>query len=59
MTKEELNQLYNLNHDFKRYVDECRKYDGRTIEEELELKSVKYKALDIVSRLKRSDIKYD
>lgn len=52
-------ELYDTNEDFRQYVDECRKYDGRTVEEELELKSIKYKALDIVSKLKRSDIKYD
>ena len=35
-----LRELYDTDKDFKRYVDECRKADGRSVEEELELKIV-------------------
>ena len=38
----DLKQLYTDNEDFHYFVDECRKYDGRTAEEELELKTVQY-----------------
>lgn len=51
ITQQELLQMYNTNEEFKHYVDECRKYDNRSASEELELKSVKYKALDILGRL--------
>lgn len=51
ITQQELLQMYNTNEEFKHYVDECRKYDNRTAKEELELKSVKYKALDMLGKL--------
>ena len=40
----DLKQLYTENPDFKRYVDECRKADGRSVDEELRLKTVHYAA---------------
>ena len=40
MTETEIKQLYAENADFKHYVDECRKADGRTVEEELKLRIV-------------------
>ena len=36
----DLRELYDTNEDFKRYVNKCRKADGRSVEEELELKIV-------------------
>ena len=51
ITQQELLQMYNTNEEFKNYVDECRKYDNRSVSEELELKSVKYKALDMLGKL--------
>ncbi len=38
----DLKQLYTKNKDFRHFVDECRKYDGRTVEEEIALKTVQY-----------------
>ena len=40
MTEQELKQFYVENADFRRYVDECRKADARTVDEELKLKTV-------------------
>ena len=37
----DLKQLYTDNEDFRHFVDECRKYDGRTVEEELKLKIIR------------------
>ena len=51
ITRQELLQMYNTNEEFKHYVDECRKYDNRTAKEELELKNIKYKALDMLGKL--------
>lgn len=51
ITQQELLQMYNTNEEFKHYVDECRKYDNRTVKEELELKNIKYKALDMLGKL--------
>ena len=51
----DIRELYDTNEDFRRYVDECRKYDGRSVDEELELKIVKYKALDILGKLNWGD----
>ena len=42
MREDDLKQLYNDDDDFRRYVDECQKYDGRTVEEEIALKTVQY-----------------
>ncbi len=41
MTAAELKQLYNDDPDFKRYVEECQKADGRSLEGELELSIVR------------------
>ena len=41
MSNEDIRQFYNNDPDFKRYVDECRKMDGRTVEEELKFKIIK------------------
>ena len=41
MTDSELKQFYNDDSDFKRYVEECQKADGRTLEEELELNIIR------------------
>ena len=40
MTDEELKKLYMDNPKFQTYVDACRQYDDRTLEEELRLKTV-------------------
>ena len=38
MDLSESKQFYNKDPDFKQYVDKCREADGRSVEEELELK---------------------
>ena len=40
MTISELKKLYNDDPDYMRYVKECQKADGRSLEEELELNIV-------------------
>ena len=40
MSNEDIRQFYDNDPDFKRYVDACRQYDDRTLEEELRLKTV-------------------
>lgn len=41
MSNEDIRQFYDNDPDFKKYVDECRKMDGRSAEEELKLKIVR------------------
>ena len=41
MSNEDIRQFYNNDPDFKRYVDECRKMDRRSVEEELKLKIIR------------------
>lgn len=41
MTNEDIRQFYDNDPDFERYVDECRKMDGRSVEEELKLKIIR------------------
>ena len=43
-TEPELKQYYAENADFHRYVDKCRKMDGRSVDEELRLKTVQHAA---------------
>ena len=41
MTESELKQLYTDNPDYQAYVDKCRQYDGRSVDEELKLRTIK------------------
>lgn len=45
-----LKDLYDTNEDFRDYVEECRKYDNRSVEEELELATVKETAEYYISK---------
>ena len=37
MSNKDIRKLYDNDSDFKRYVDECRKNNGHTVDEEIEL----------------------
>ena len=48
----EIKKYYEENEDFRCYVDKCREADGRTVDEELKLKTVQQTALDYQGKLK-------
>lgn len=37
MSNKDIRKLYDNDSDFKRYVDKCRKNNGHTVDEEIEL----------------------